>query len=350
VDKVKIKVIEQLPPPNNVNGIHSFLGHAGFYRIFIQNFSQIALPFTHLLAKDASFIFTEECLQSFHTLKKALISAPVIQPPDCHLPFEIMCDASDYVVGAVLESKDKKHFAISYTSKTLTGPQLNYATTEKEHLAMVFAIEKFGSYLVGTKVIVYTDHAALMYLLTKNDAKPCLIRWILLLQEFDLEIRDKKGVENSMADLSCLKFEESVELPINDYNRYDTLLKVSTTDPWYANIINYIVVGYIPPGADKKKIIRDRRLHLWDDLYLYRVCADGLLRRDILAFEIWRILERCHSSPYGGHYGAFRTNAKVWQSGFYWPTMYDDAKSFIRCCNQCLRHGNINTRDAMPLT
>jgi hypothetical protein len=120
---------------------------------------------------------------------------------------------------------------------------------EKELLAMVFAIKKFRTYLVGAKVIVYTDHAALKYLLTKKDAKPRLIRWILLLQEFDLEIRDKKGVENSMADhLSRLEFEESAELPINDYMRDGTLLKVSTSNPWYANIINYIVPGYIPPG------------------------------------------------------------------------------------------------------
>jgi hypothetical protein len=162
----------------------------------------------------------------------------------------------------------------------LTGTQLNYATTEKELLVVVFAIEKFRSYLVGAKVIVYTDHAALKYLFTKKDAKSCLIRWILLLQEFDHKIRDKKGVVNSVVDhLSRLQFEESIELPINDYLKDDTLLKVSTTDPWYVNIVNYIVAGYIPPGANKKKIIRDSRVHLWDDPYLYRVCADGLLRR-----------------------------------------------------------------------
>jgi hypothetical protein len=121
-----------------------------------------------------------------------------------------MCDASDCVVGAVLgQSKDKKHYAISYASKTLIGPQLNYATMEKELLVVVFPIKKFRSYLVGAKVIVYTDHAALKYLLTKKDAKPRLIRWIFLLQEFDLEIRDKKGVENSMAGhLSCLQFKQ----------------------------------------------------------------------------------------------------------------------------------------------
>jgi hypothetical protein len=264
VDKVKIGVIEQLPPPTNVKGIRSFLGHVAFYRRFIQNFSQIARALMHLLAKDAMFIFTEEYLQLFHTLKKALISTPVIQPPNWHLQFEIMFDVSDYAIGVVLvQSKDKNHYVVSYASKTLTGPQLNYATTEKELLVMVFAIEKFISYLVGAKVIVYTDHVALKYLLMKKDAKPCLIRWILLLQEFDLEIRDKKGVGNFVADhLSHLQFEESDELPINDYMRDDTLLNVSTTDPWYANIVNYIVAGYIPPGVEKKKIIRDSRLHL----------------------------------------------------------------------------------------
>jgi hypothetical protein len=103
VDKAKIEVIEQLPSPTDVKGIRSFLGHVGFYRRFLQNFSQIARPLMHLLAKDAPFIFTEECLQLFYTLKEALISAPIIQPPDWHLSFEIMCDDSDYVVGAVLD-------------------------------------------------------------------------------------------------------------------------------------------------------------------------------------------------------------------------------------------------------
>ena len=173
VDRAKINVIEQLPPPTNVKGVRSFLGHAGFYRRFIKDFSRIARPLTNLLAKDAPFNFDEQCLMAFYTLKKALASAPTIEPPDWKLPFEIMCDASDYAVGTVLgQCRDMQHYAISYASKTLTGPQLNYATMEKELLAVVFPMDKFRSYLVGAKVIVYTDHAALKYLLTKKDAKP----------------------------------------------------------------------------------------------------------------------------------------------------------------------------------
>jgi hypothetical protein len=128
-------------------------------------------------------------------LKSALVSAPIIQPPDWSQPFEIMCDATDYTVGAVLgQRKEGRVHVVYYASKTLSGAQLNYATMEKELLAVVFAFEKFRSYIVNSKVIVYTDHAAIKYLLAKKEAKPRLIHWILLLQEFDVEILDKKGV------------------------------------------------------------------------------------------------------------------------------------------------------------
>ena len=141
---------------------------------------------------------------------------------------------------------------------TLTGPQLNYSTTEKESLAAVFAIDKFRSYLVGAKVIIYTDHAALKYLLTKKDAKPRLVWWVLLLQEFDIEIRDKEEVENSAADhLSRMQFEETSSLLIDDYMRDDTLLKVTSSQPWYGELVNYMVSGYIPKGVDKRKLAHD---------------------------------------------------------------------------------------------
>jgi len=110
-----------------------------------------------------------------------------------------------------------------------------------------------------------------------------------------------------------------------------------------------MVSGYVPPGENKKKLIYESRLHLWDDPYLYRVCSDGLLRRCVPAAEGTRIIEKCHAAPYGGHYGVFRTQAKIWQSGFFWPTMYEDTKDFVRRCRRCQMHGGITARDAMPL-
>jgi hypothetical protein len=136
-DMAKIEVIEWLPPPVNVKGIRSFLGHAGFYHRFIKDFSFIGRPLTRLLAKDVPFELDDECLRSFEILKNALISAPIIQPPDWSLPFEIMCDASDYAVGVVLgQTKDKKHYAISYASKTLTGPHLIMQLLKKSSLLL----------------------------------------------------------------------------------------------------------------------------------------------------------------------------------------------------------------------
>ncbi|GKC73631.1 reverse transcriptase domain-containing protein [Tanacetum coccineum] len=214
VDKAKVDVIAKLPHPTSVKGIRSFLGHAGFYRRFIQDFSKIARPMTHLLEKDTPFIFSKECVESFNILKKKLTEAPILVAPDWDLPFEIMCDASDFAVGAVLGQRKTKHFQpIHYASKTMTDAQAHYTTTEKELLAVVYAFEKFRPYLVLSKTIVYTDHSALKYLLAKQDAKPRLLRWILLLQEFDVIIRDKKGAENLAADhLSRLENPHQSEL------------------------------------------------------------------------------------------------------------------------------------------
>ncbi|CAN6700811.1 unnamed protein product [Malus baccata var. baccata] len=143
------------------------------------------------------------------------------------LPFELMCDASDYALGAVLgQRKDKRPHVIYYASRTLNDAQLNYSTTEKELLAVVFALDKFRSYLIGTKVIVFTDHAALKYLLTKKEAKPRLIRWILLLQEFDIEIRDKKGSENMVADHLSRIVHNEESLPILETFPDEQLLSI----------------------------------------------------------------------------------------------------------------------------
>ncbi|KAK1629065.1 hypothetical protein QYE76_003380 [Lolium multiflorum] len=237
VDRAKVEAIEKMPYPRDVKGIRSVLGHAGFYRRFIKDFSKISKPLTNLLQKDVPFVFDDDCKEAFETLKKALTTAPIVEPPDWNLPFEIMCDASDFAVGAVLGQRvDKKLNVIHYASKTLDAAQRNYATTEKELLAVVFACDKFRSYIVDSKVTIHTDHAAIRYLMTKKDAKPRLIRWVLLLQEFDLHIVDRKGADNPVADnLSRLENIAYDPVPVNDSfpNEQLAVIKVSSRDsPW----------------------------------------------------------------------------------------------------------------------
>ncbi|KAK1613754.1 hypothetical protein QYE76_019271 [Lolium multiflorum] len=201
IDRAKVEAIEKMPCPRDVKGIRSVLGHAGFYRRFIKDFSKISKPLTNLLQKDVPFVFDDDCNEAFETLKKALTIAPIVQPPYWNLPFEIMCDASDFAVGAILGQRvDKKLNVIHYASKTLDTAQKNYATTEKEFLDVVFACDKFRPYIVDLKVTIHADHAAIRYLMEKKDAKPRLIIWVLLLQEFDLHIVDRKGAENYVAD------------------------------------------------------------------------------------------------------------------------------------------------------
>lgn len=168
VDRAKVELIVKLPPPTNVKGIRQFLGHAGFYRRFIKDFSKIAKPLCELLVKDAKFEWDDKCQRSFELLKQFLTSTPIVRAPNWELPFEVMCDSSDYAIGAVLgQREDGKPYVIYYASKSLNDAQRNYTTTEKELLAVVYALDKFRAYLIGSSIVVFTDHSALKYLLTK---------------------------------------------------------------------------------------------------------------------------------------------------------------------------------------
>ncbi|GJZ11829.1 reverse transcriptase domain-containing protein [Tanacetum coccineum] len=312
VDKAKVDVISKLPHPTTVKGIRSFLGHAGFYRRFIKDFSKISRPMTHLLEKNTPFIFSEDCILAFQTLKKKLTEAPILIAPNWDQPFEIMCDASDYAIGAVLGQRIEKHFRpIHYASKTMTEAESNYTTTKKEMLAIVYAFERFRSYLIMNKSVVYTDHSALKYLFNKKDAKARLLRWVLLLQEFDFKVIDTKGAENYAADhLSRLENPETFPL--------ETLNAVTSHDdqntPWFADIANYHAGNFLIKGMtsqQKRKFFKDIKHYFWDDPYLFRTCADQIIRRCVFGQEALEILKACHEGPTGGPSSANITVGKV---------------------------------------
>ena len=169
VDQEKVLIIRNLMPPTTVKGITSFLGHAGFYRRFIRDFSTIARPLCRLLEKDTKFYFDESCQNSFEEIKSRLVEAPIMAKPDWNREFEIMCDASDFAMGAVLGQKAEKVFkTIYYAIKTFNEAQENYSTTEKEMLTIVFVCEKFRPYILGSHVIIHTDHASIKYLMAKK--------------------------------------------------------------------------------------------------------------------------------------------------------------------------------------
>nr|GFB03860.1 reverse transcriptase domain-containing protein [Tanacetum cinerariifolium] len=254
VDRAKVDVIAKLPHPTTVKGIRSFLGHVGFYRRFIQDFFKISRLMTHLLEKNTPFVFSEDCIQAFQTLKKKLTKAPILIALNWDLPFELMCNASDFAIGAVLGQRHEKHFKpIHYASKTTNDEETNYTTTEKEMLAVVYAFEKFRSYLIMNKSIVHTDHVALKYLFAKKDAKARLLHWVLLLQEFDFQVLDTKGAENLAAGhLSRLENPyENVLDPkeINEIFPLETLSMVTfhedSSAPWFTDFANYHAGNFI---------------------------------------------------------------------------------------------------------
>ncbi|GKB17702.1 reverse transcriptase domain-containing protein [Tanacetum coccineum] len=228
---------------------------------------------TSISCEEYSFIFSDAAFELFQTLKDRLTEAPILIAPNWDLPFELMCDASDFAIGAVLGQRHEKHFR-----------PIHYAQ----------------SYLIMNKSIVHTDHSALKYLFAKKDAKARLLRWVLLLQEFDFKVIDTKGAEN-LAPIICPDWKTQPRgLPT---------LQITTR-------------------VDSAHIVKGMR------------CVHGN--------EALEILSACHNGPTGGHHGANLTAKKIFDSGFFWPTIYKDAHEFVKNCDSCQRQGKTSQRDEMP--
>ena len=178
-------------------------------------------------------------------------------------------------------------------------------------------------------MVVFTDHSALRYLFAKQDAKPRLIRWILLLQEFDVDIRDKKGAKNLAADhLSRLEnplLSELDKSEIRDSFPDKQLMSMTDSEPWYADYANYLASRLIPEHMtrqEKKRFFAQLKYYFWDEPFLFRRCPDQIIRRCVSGKEVMKVMKECHSGPSGGHHGINTTARKIFDAGFYWPQYF----------------------------
>ncbi|GKC20496.1 reverse transcriptase domain-containing protein [Tanacetum coccineum] len=232
---------------------------------------------TQLLLKDAPFNFSEECIQAFNKLKHELTRAPIMIKSDWSLPFEIMCDASDYAVRAILGQRKDKHFLpIHYASKTMNEAQENYTTTKKELLAVVFVFDKFRQYLVLSKTIVFTDHSVL---------------------------RAPKILQSITSRLENPDLGKLTKVEIRDLFPEEQLMNISnkSNEPWYADYTNYLashILHFRSTRQEKQKFFNDLRHYFWDEPFLFKQCADRIIRRCVAGNEAAQILRQCHSGSF----------------------------------------------------
>ena len=218
---------------------------------------------------------------------------------------------------------------------------------------MVYALDKFRAYLVGSDIVIFIHHSSLKYLITKKDVKARLTRWVPLLQEFNLHIKDKKGVENVVADhLSRLAIAHNTHnSPINDEFPEESLLHVESA-PWYAHIVNFLATGEVPAkwkAQDKKYFFTKILSYYWEEPFMFKYCAYQIIRRCVPEGEQQGILSYCHENAYVGHFSLQKIAMKVLQSGFYWPSLFKDAYNMCQGCDRCQRLRKLFHRHMMPL-
>ena len=323
-DPGKIKSILEWPAPKNKTEVLAFKGLAGFYRRFVQNFSKIAAPLSALTG-NVPFLWTHVEQQAFETLKKALTTAPILTAPDFTRPFILRCDASDFAIGQVLcQGEGKEERVVAYESRKLTPAELKYPAHDKELLSLVYALKKFKHYLRSGRFKAITDNTATKYIQTKpTELNNRQIRWLDLLQEFDMDLIHKPGKTNVVADALSRR----PDYRINAITRLsiqppsDFLHKVklaSSEDPEYLRVLD---------GVQKDKRT-DFRIH---DGLLYK----GHTRLYVPLSDLREtLLHDTHDSPICGHLGSEKTYERLARS-FYWPKMHAAVLSYCRTCPSC---------------
>lgn len=326
VDPDKVSAIVNVPIPTSVTEVRRFLGMASWYRRFVPDFASTIAPLTSLLKKNSKFIWTNDCSKAFATLKNHLVSAPILNCPDFSLPFVLQTDASAFGIGAVLtQPHPDGERVICYASRSLSRNERNYSVTERECLAVLWAIEKLRGYLEGYHFSVITDHHSLVWLHKLKEPTGRLARWAVRLQQYDFSIIHRKGKDHVVPDLL------SRSVPLID------LIEVTqvSEDLWYNQIFGKV--------RDRPAEFPDWRIEGHQLFKLVHSRLFGLLKEE----ECWkRVLPRelrqdaihaSHDVPTAGHLGVVKTVQRL-AALYYWPQLRRDVTKYVRNCGVCARY------------
>eukprot|EP00253_Pinus_taeda_P007115 PITA_07115 len=341
VDPSKVEAIIKLLPPSSLRQLQSLQRKANFLRRFIPNYAEITKDFTRLLKQNASFFWDEIAEKYFDALKHALTHAPLLQPPNYNQDYYLYLAASYSTIGMVLVQEDEfgTEHVIYYLSRTLNPTELKYSHVEKLALAVVQAIQRFRHYILLHKTIVISDCNPMFYILIKQLLGGKYSKWIVILQEFDLEFEKSKSKKylvfvELMCDFPRVDSETVAEDPIAD----ESLFLISTLDPWYGDIITYLQTQTFRPDlsrSNRRKVrFQSQQFKIIGDT-LYRLGADSIFRRCLTHEEVERVLNDCHSRECGGHMSGYATAQKILHARYFWPYLFKECITVVRKCHNC---------------
>lgn len=324
-DPEKVSAIINYPSPKNTTEIKRLIGLVSWYRRFIKDFSSICSPISDLLhgrKKGQSITWTPEAEAAFSEIKSRLVSAPVLASPDFTKPFIIQCDASDTGVGAILYQEcDGIEHPVAYASKTLTSCQRKYTVTEKELLAVIFGIEKFRSYIEGTKFTVETDHASLIYLRNLSNPSGRLTRWAVKLAQYDFVIKHRKGSLNVVADALSRSVAEISVVDVSSFR----------PDSWYKSMLKKVLDN--PEAYPSFRVDNDvlykhilSRNRIVSNLTDWKIVVPSANRLEVLKFY--------HDNETAAHFGVSKTLSRI-SDLYYWPKIRKDVYKYVRKCAVC---------------
>ena len=343
----KIEAIKRWRPPRNVLEVQQFLGLCNFYRRFIQDFAKIAAPLYKLTRNDVLWEWSENCNHAFYYLKERLITYPILRQPDLSKEFILETDASNLTLGAILSQEEeiKKPYVCEYASKMLKGAEIHYCVTEKECLAIIWAIKLFRVYLHGTHFIIITDHAALQWLMNIKEPTGRLARWAIYIQTFDFEIRYRAGRKHKNVDALSRPL-----LNIDINNRQED----ENDDPFQnIELLKYINTRETK-GIHNPELIKKFASHyiLYQDTIRYRHNINDSKYNWIVP----KIEDREHmimDAHLLGHFSATTVYDRLRQK-YYWKNMLKEIQAYLSNCLPCLRHQNFRIQEhpalAIPIT